>query len=71
MERFRQIQAEAAEAAKHAPAQSMEPSGDVDRQSEEEEMMAAAAAEPGSHDHRDAMSVAIDLLTQELGARRL
>lgn len=67
MERFRQIQAQAAQDAQ-VPA---EPEVPEDSQSEEEEMMAAAAAEPGTRDHRDAMSVAVELLEEQLGARRL
>ncbi|QDZ43353.1 DNA polymerase III subunit gamma and tau [Corynebacterium sp. sy039] len=38
---------------------------------EEEEMMMSQAREPGNFDHRDAMTVAVELLEQELGARRL
>ncbi|QNE88743.1 DNA polymerase III subunit gamma and tau [Corynebacterium incognita] len=38
---------------------------------EEEEMMADAAQEPGERDRRNSMEVAMELLTQELGARRL
>ncbi|VEH05319.1 DNA polymerase III subunit gamma and tau [Corynebacterium kutscheri] len=43
----------------------------VASQQEEEEMMAAAAAEPGTMDHRDAMTVAMDMLAAELGAKRI
>lgn len=38
---------------------------------EEEEMMADAAQEVGEHDHRSSTEIAMELLTQELGARRL
>ena len=40
-------------------------------QSEEEEEMLQAAQEPGNFDRRDATTIAVELLEQELGARRL
>ncbi|MDO5099212.1 MAG: DNA polymerase III subunit gamma and tau [Corynebacterium sp.] len=40
-------------------------------ESEEAEMMQQAASEVGTKDHRSAMTVAMDLLEQELGARAL
>lgn len=39
------------------------------QEEEEAEMIAAARAEPGSADHRDAKTVAMDLLAEHLGAR--
>ena len=39
--------------------------------SEEEEEMLKAAQEPGTFDRRDATTIAVELLEQELGARRL
>lgn len=39
------------------------------QEEEEAEMIAAARAEPGSADHRDAKTVAMDLLAERLGAR--
>ena len=38
---------------------------------EEEQMMAAAAQETGERDHRSALEVAMELLSDQLGARRL
>lgn len=38
---------------------------------EEEELIREAASSPGELDHRDAMTIAIELLESELGARRL
>ncbi|WP_018117903.1 DNA polymerase III subunit gamma and tau [Corynebacterium mastitidis] len=40
-------------------------------ESEEEEMIRAAASEPGSRDRRDAMTVVMELLAEELGAKPL
>ncbi|MBC3185758.1 DNA polymerase III subunit gamma and tau [Corynebacterium sp. zg-331] len=40
-------------------------------ESEEEEMLRAAVSEPGSRDRRDAMTVVMELLAQELGAKPL
>ncbi|MDP9852608.1 DNA polymerase III subunit gamma and tau [Corynebacterium lowii] len=54
--------------AKPAPA---EPTAQEEADSEEEEMIRAAASEPGSPDRRDAMTVVMDLLAQELGAKPL
>ena len=34
-------------------------------------MMVEAAQEPGTFDRRDATTIAVELLTQELGARKL
>jgi len=38
---------------------------------EEEKMMAEEAQQPGTFDRRDATTIAVELLTQELGARKL
>ncbi|MDO5668454.1 MAG: DNA polymerase III subunit gamma and tau [Corynebacterium sp.] len=43
----------------------------VASQSDEEEEMLKAAQEPGTYDRRDATTIAMELLEQELGARRL
>ncbi|RSZ64476.1 DNA polymerase III subunit gamma and tau [Corynebacterium hylobatis] len=43
----------------------------VSSRREEEEMMVEAAQEPGTFDRRDATTIAVELLEQELGARRL
>ncbi|QGU03543.1 DNA polymerase III subunit gamma and tau [Corynebacterium comes] len=48
------------------PAPASEPS-----RREEEEMMVEAAQEPGTFDRRDATTIAVELLEQELDARRL
>lgn len=45
------------------------PPDQLDERAEEEEMMREAALGPGNPDHRDAMSVARDLLARELGAK--
>ena len=41
----------------------------ADTNAEEEEMLREAAQEPGNRDRRDAKTVAMDLLSQELGAK--
>ena len=52
-----------------ASASEAAPGVPVDRD-EEERMMAEEARTAGQHDHRTAMEVAVELLEQELGARR-
>ncbi len=52
-----------------ASASEAAPGAPVDRD-EEERMMAEEARTAGQHDHRTAMEVAVELLEQELGARR-
>ncbi|WJZ01423.1 DNA polymerase III subunit gamma and tau [Corynebacterium freiburgense] len=41
------------------------------REQEEADMVRQASSEPGSHDHRDARAVAMEMLERELGARPL
>jgi DNA polymerase III subunit gamma/tau len=48
-----------------------EPAPSASSRREEEEMMVEAAQEPGTFDRRDATAIAVELLEQELGARRL
>ncbi|AGF71309.1 DNA polymerase III subunits gamma and tau [Corynebacterium halotolerans YIM 70093 = DSM 44683] len=64
-----------APAPQQAPAQQQprQPLSDPSSQqrNEEEEMMAEAARQPGNYDRRDATTIAVELLEQELGARRL
>ncbi|MCQ9352894.1 DNA polymerase III subunit gamma and tau [Corynebacterium sp. 153RC1] len=62
-EQFRKRQAEA-EAAPQEAAQD-------DREAQEQEMAEQAATELGERDARDALTVAMDLVTEELGARRI
>lgn len=52
-----------------ASASAAAPGAPVDRD-EEERMMVEEARTAGQHDHRTAMEVAVELLEQELGARR-
>lgn len=56
-------------------AQQQQPQQPVDeeasRRAEEEEMIAQAASESGERDSRDALTVAMDLLAEELGARKI
>lgn len=42
-----------------------------DQRAEEDEMIEAAAMEPGNRDRRDAMTVAMDMLAEELGAKKV
>ncbi|APT83845.1 DNA polymerase III subunit gamma and tau [Corynebacterium aquilae] len=58
----------AAAAAKNNPSAYQAPVART-QEEEEEEMLAAARAEPGSLDHRDATTVAMELLAEHLGAR--
>lgn len=51
------------------PADEGIPAPEPEEPSEEEEMMREAAQQPGTRDRRDAKTVAMELLTQELGAR--
>lgn len=44
---------------------------EASRRAEEEEMFAQAASESGERDSRDALTVAMDLLAEELGARKV
>ncbi|WPF65915.1 MULTISPECIES: DNA polymerase III subunit gamma and tau [unclassified Corynebacterium] len=53
------------------PQQSSPPASEEPEESEEEEMLRAAASEPGSRDRRDAMTVVMELLSEELGAKPL
>nr|WP_306429056.1 DNA polymerase III subunit gamma and tau [Corynebacterium sp. 76QC2CO] len=62
-EQFRKRQAEA-EAAPQEAAQD-------DREAQEQEMAEQAATELGERDARDALTVAMDLVSEELGARRI
>ncbi len=60
----------------HAPApqptQPTQPTRqDAPSRREEEDEMVEAAQEPGTYDRRDATTIAVELLEQELGARRL
>ena len=48
-----------------------EPTPMDEQSAQEEDMWHQASSEAGSADHRDAMTVAMDLLSQELGARPL
>ncbi|KQB83240.1 DNA polymerase III subunit gamma and tau [Corynebacterium oculi] len=53
------------------PEEALAPEPTPAEESEEEEMLRAAASEPGSRDRRDAMTVVMELLAQELGAKPL
>ena len=53
-----------------APQQDPEPQPEYSRDDEERDMM-EAAQNAGEMDHRNATEVAMELLAQELGARRL
>ena len=48
-----------------------QPAPEPTRREEEEKMMVEAAREPGTFDRRDATTIVVELLEQELGARRL
>ncbi len=52
------------------PAPAPQPQAAPSRREEEDEMV-KAAQEPGTYDRRDATTIAVELLEQELGARRL
>ncbi|MDU0479659.1 DNA polymerase III subunit gamma and tau [Staphylococcus chromogenes] len=51
----------------------VEPSGgaSISEEREEEEMIREAAKEPANYDHRDARTIAMEMLQAELGARQL
>lgn len=57
--------------AEPAPPEEPEPAPGPTRREEEEKMMVEAAREPGTFDRRDATTIVVELLEQELGARRL
>jgi len=54
----------------HTPEPPPPPEAAPSRREEEDEMV-EAAQEPGTYDRRDATTIAVELLEQELGARRL
>lgn len=71
LSRFERARA-AAQAQEHsAPNVPEEEAPVYDQRAEEDEMIEAAAMEPGNRDRRDAMTVAMDMLAEELGAKKV
>lgn len=69
--RFERARAAAESAGPADSANDPAPEPVYDQSAEEEEMIEAAAMEPGNRDRRDAMTVAMDMLAEELGAKKV